>query len=99
MNARWCISTPPPGFVVIGNLTVSGPIVIPYFILCYTVIRHFTPNADPGGQLKHNLMNLTSVRHPLYTRHTGGAMPLRCLYGINRSGTAMIAVVPQWFRH
>ncbi len=65
MNARWCISTPPPGFVVIGNLTVSGHIVIPYFILCYTVIRHFAPNADPGGQLKHNLMNLTSVRQPL----------------------------------
>ena len=35
----------------------------------------------------------------LYPRHTGGAAPLRCLYGINRSGTAMIAVVPQWFRH
>ena len=26
-------------------------------------------------------------------------VPLRCLYGINRSNTAMIAVVPQWFRH
>ena len=34
----------------------------------------------------------------LYTRHTGGPVPLRCVYGINRSGTAMIAVVPQWFR-
>ena len=29
-----------------------------------------------------------------YPRHTGGAVPLRCLYDINRSGTAMIAVVP-----
>ena len=28
-------------------------------------------------------------------RHTEGAVPLRCLYDINRSGTAMIAVVPQ----
>ena len=35
----------------------------------------------------------------LIPRHTGGTAPLRCLYGINRSGTAMIAVVPQWFRH
>ena len=35
----------------------------------------------------------------LYPRHTGGAVQLRCLYGINRSGTAMIAVIPQWFRH
>ena len=31
----------------------------------------------------------------LYPRHTGGAVPLRCLYGINRSGTAIVAVVPQ----
>ena len=31
---------------------------------------------------------------PLSHRRGG---PLRCLYGINRSGTAMIAVVPQWF--
>ena len=31
----------------------------------------------------------------LYPRHTEGAVPLRCLYDINRSGTAMIAVVPQ----
>ena len=29
-----------------------------------------------------------------YTRHTGGAVPLRCLYGINLSGTTMIAVFP-----
>ena len=35
----------------------------------------------------------------VYPRHTGGAVPLRCLCGINRSGTAMTAVVPQWFRH
>ena len=41
----------------------------------------------------------TKVGCALYPRHTGGAVLLRCLYGINRSGTAMIAVVPQWFRH
>ena len=35
----------------------------------------------------------------LYPRHTEGAVPLRCLYGINRSEPAMIAVVPQWYRH
>ena len=35
----------------------------------------------------------------LYPRHTGDAVPMRCLYGISRSATAMIAGVPQWFRH
>ena len=35
----------------------------------------------------------------LCPRHTECAVPLRCLYDINRSGTAMIAVVPQWFHH
>ena len=34
-------------------------------------------------------------RTHVYPRHTGGAVPLRCLYGINRSGTAIVAVVPQ----
>ena len=38
-------------------------------------------------------------RRPLYPRHTGGAVPLRCLYGINRSGIALVAVVTQWFCH
>ena len=36
-----------------------------------------------------------SVPQCLYPCHTGGAVPLRCLYGINRSGTAIVAVVPQ----
>ena len=35
----------------------------------------------------------------LIPRHTGVAVPLRCLYGMNRSGTVVIAVVPQWLRH
>ena len=32
---------------------------------------------------------------PVTRTHTGGAVPLRCLYGSNRSGIAMIAVVTQ----
>ena len=35
----------------------------------------------------------------VYPRHTGGAVSLRCLHGINRSGTAIVAVVPQRHRH
>ena len=38
-------------------------------------------------------------RRPVYPRHPGGAVPLRCLNGSNRSGIAMIAVVTQWFCH
>jgi len=36
---------------------------------------------------------------PSHRRRGAIAVLLRCQYGINRSGTAMIAVVPQWFRH
>ena len=48
-----------------------------------------------------NMFRLTcsAVTPQYYPRHTEGAVPMRCLYDINRSGTAMIAVVPQWFRH
>ena len=35
------------------------------------------------------------VRFLIPPRHTGGAVPLRCLDGINRSGTAIVAVFPQ----
>ena len=60
--------------------------------------------------VEHNIMRCRIAVHllrecaklltrMLYPSHTGGAVPLRCLYGINRSGNAMIAVVPRWFRH
>ena len=48
---------------------------------------------------RRKLLTCSAVPTQYYPRHTEGAMPLRCLYGINRSGTAMIVVVPQWFRH
>ena len=41
----------------------------------------------------------SSVIPPSHRRRGAIAVLLRCQYGINRSGTAMIAVVPQWFRH
>ena len=46
----------------------------------------------------HKMHDSLNFGH-LCPRHTECAVPLRCLYDINRSGTAMIAVVPQWFRH
>ena len=41
-------------------------------------------------------IHVTCYKWPLYPRHTGGAVPLRSFYGINPSGTAMIAVVPSF---
>ena len=60
--------------------------------------RKTVKTADIRGGTAETL-NMFRVPPQYYPRHTGGAVLLRWLYGINRSGTAMIVVVPQWFRH
>ena len=48
---------------------------------------------------RRKLLTCSAVPPQYCPRHTEGPVPLRCSYDINRSGTAMLAVVPQWFRH
>ena len=44
---------------------------------------------------RRKLLTCSAVPPQYYPHHTEGAVPLRCLYDINRSGTVMIAVDPQ----
>ena len=43
---------------------------------------------------RRQLLTCSAVPPQYKSRHTGGAVLRRCLYGVNRTGTVMIAVVP-----
>ena len=59
---------------------------------CVVQIYEFKPRV--GNNFFFSLLLFAINKAYLYP-HTGCAVPLRCLYGINRSGIAIVAVVPQ----
>ena len=73
-----------------------GSAVVPSLI---AVAPPKLPKPRTFAVARRKRLTCSAVRPQYYPRHTEGAVSLRCLYDTNRSGTAMITVVPQWFRH
>ena len=73
-----------------------GSAVVPSLIVVAQRKTVKTADLHGGTAETFNIFRRASAVLP---RHTEGAVPLRCLYDVNRIGTAMIAFVPQWFRH